>query len=145
MTNKLKIRRAKINDAQKIRILETRVWGEECTNKYDIPMYIRFGYVYVAEINNKIVGAICAYKTRNNAIYVCDWFVDEHYRKDGIGTKLYNMLIDAAVYYKIITFLDPKNLPTVAAHKKMGFKVTKKVKDAYGLGEQSDKLLVMLK
>ena len=49
MVEKIKIVKAKIEDSQEIRNLETEVWGEECTNKYDIPMYIRFGYVYVAK------------------------------------------------------------------------------------------------
>ena len=132
MVDNIKIRKAKIEDSQEIRNLETKVWGEECTNKYDIPMYIRFGYVYIAKEKDKIVGAICGYKTKNNKIYVCDWFVDKKYRNKKIGIKLYKRLI-STVKLPIITFLDPKRIPTMNAHKNLGFKVVKKVKNAYGL------------
>jgi L-amino acid N-acyltransferase YncA len=144
---KIKIVKAKIEDAQKIRILETKVWAEECTNKYDIPMYIRFGYVYVAKEGNRIIGAICSYKTKDNKVYVCDWFVDNKYRGKSIGMKLYKKLI-SSVKFPIVTFLDPARIPTVKAHEKLGFKLLKKVKNAYGINkglEKGERLLVILK
>jgi len=42
---KLPSERQKIEEAQEIRKLEERVWGEEVVNKYDIPMFIKFGCV----------------------------------------------------------------------------------------------------
>jgi hypothetical protein len=63
---KLQIVKAKVSDAQKIRSLETLVWNEEVTNKYDIPMFVQFGYVYTAKIGEKLVGAIIGYKTNGN-------------------------------------------------------------------------------
>lgn len=145
--NKIKILKATIDDAQQIRILETKVWGEECTNKYDIPMYIRFGYVYVAKDGKKIIGAICSYKTKDNKVYVCDWFVDKKYRGQDIGIKLYKKLINS-VKYPIVTFLDPARTPTVKAHEKLGFKLHKKIKNAYGIKkglEGGERHLVILK
>lgn len=143
---KIRILKAKIDDAQQIRVLETRVWGEECTNKYDIPMYIRFGYVYVAKEGERIIGAICSYKTRDGKIYVCDWFVDKNYRGKNIGIKLYKKLIDS-VKLPIVTFLDPDRIPTLKAHEKLGFRVLKKIKNAYGIDkglEAGERLLVIL-
>jgi hypothetical protein len=143
---KIRILKAKISDAQQIRTLETSVWGEECTNKYDIPMYIRFGYVYVAKEGDKIIGAICSYKTRDGKIYVCDWFVDKKYRGKSIGIRLYEKLIDNT-NLPIVTFLDPARIPTLKAHEKLGFKVWKKIKNAYGIDEgleAGERLLVIL-
>jgi ribosomal protein S18 acetylase RimI-like enzyme len=136
--NNVNISSAKIKDAQEIRILETSVWNEECTNKYDIPMYIRFGYVYIAKTRdqiknrNKIVGAICAYKTKDDEIYVCDWFVEKKFRGKNIGIRLYKKLI-ISVKCSIVTFLDPMRIATVHAHEKLGFKIIKRVKNAYGI------------
>ena len=141
----IKISKAKIEDSQEIRELETKVWDEECTNKYDIPMYIRFGYVYVAKEGNKIVGAICSYKTKENMVYVCDWFVDENYRGKDIGIKLYKKLI-SEVKVPIVNFLEENRIPTVNAHKKLGFKLWKRVKNAYGLdkGLKASERLLMI-
>ena len=43
------ISKAKVSEAQFIRKLEEKIWGEEVVNKYDAPMLVRFGYVYVAK------------------------------------------------------------------------------------------------
>ena len=47
---RIKIIRATNSDSQEIRRLEREVWKEEVVNKYDIPMFVRFGYVFVAKI-----------------------------------------------------------------------------------------------
>ena len=52
----IRIERAKPSDSKELRRLETRVWKEEVTNKYDLPMFIRFGYAFVAKDGNRIVG-----------------------------------------------------------------------------------------
>ncbi len=127
----IKITKAKVAEAQEIRKLEKKVWGEEVVNKYDIPMFVRFGYVFVAKDKKKIVGAICSYKTNIDEIYVCDWVVDPKYRNREIGLKLYQKLINS-VKNPIITFLDPHLTPTLRAHEKLGFKIVKRVDNAYG-------------
>jgi ribosomal protein S18 acetylase RimI-like enzyme len=142
----IQILRAKVSEAQEIRKLETKVWGEEVVNKYDIPMFVRFGYVFVAKDKNKIVGAIIAYKTKDDDIYVCDWVVDQKYRNKKIGLKLYTKLINS-VKNPIITFLDPKRIPTIKAHELLGFKIVKKVNNAYGYSqglESGNRLLARL-
>ena len=143
----IRIVNAKIEDSKQIRALETKIWGEECTNKYDIPMYIRFGYVYVAKEKNKVIGVICSYKTKDNKLYVCDWFVDEKYRGRNIGMRLYKRLISNA-RLPIVTFLDPARIPTIKAHEKLGFRLLKKVKNAYGIynnkRNSGERLFVML-
>ena len=127
----IRILKANVKDSQEIRRLETRVWKEEVTNKYDIAMFIRFGYVFIAKDANKIIGGICAYRTNKGKIYVCDWFVDKEYRNKKVGMRLYQKLIRVADA-DIVSFLDPENIPTLKAHMKLGFKIARKVKNAYG-------------
>jgi predicted N-acetyltransferase YhbS len=93
MVNKIIIIEAKVKEAQEIRKLEEKVWGEDVVNKYDIPMFVRFGYVFVAKDKGKIIGAICSYFTKVGELYVCDWVVDKNYQGKKIGTDLYKALI----------------------------------------------------
>lgn len=134
---KIKISKAKVPDAQAIRVLEERVWGEEVTNKYDIPMFVRFGYVYVARIGAKIVGAIVSYRTNKNEVYVCDLVVDPKYRRLKIGEKLYKKLLASVKGMNVVSFLDPKLGPTFELHKKLGGKIASHISDPYNL--QKDK------
>ncbi|MCL4387078.1 GNAT family N-acetyltransferase [Patescibacteria group bacterium] len=127
----IKILKAKVEDSEELRKLETKIWGEEVTNKYDLPEMIRFGYAYIAKDGKRIIGGIYADKTKDNRIYVYDWVVDEKYRREEIGEKLYKRLT-SATKLPVITFLDPNNVPTIEAHKKMGFKILRRVKNAYG-------------
>jgi N-acetylglutamate synthase-like GNAT family acetyltransferase len=144
----IKISRAKVIDAQKIRRLEDKVWGEEVVNKYDEPMFVRFDWCFVAKDKQKIVGAIIAYLTRNSEVFVSDWVVDKPYRGGDIGLSLYKKLIKETRGKNIITLIDPKNKPSLVAHKELGFKVVKTIKNAYGLSgglEGGNRILVRLK
>ena len=143
----ISIRKATAADAQEIRVLENKTWGEEVVNKYDIPMFVRFGWCFVAKEGKKLVGAICSFPTKDDEVYVCDWAVAKAYRGQSIGLKLYERLIREVKGKTIVTFLDPANIPTVEAHKKLGFKIIGKVKSPYGLKkgiEGDDRILVRL-
>ncbi len=143
----IRILRAKQSEAQEIRKFENKTWSEEVVNKYDIPMFVRFGWCFVAKDRKKIVGAICSFPTKDNEVYVCDWAVDKAYRGQNIGLKLYERLIREVTGKTIVTFLDPTNIPTLEAHKKLGFRVIGKVRSPYGLKkgiEGDDRILVRL-
>jgi len=146
--NIIKISRAKVIEAQAIRKLESKVWGEEVTNKYDEPMFIRFGWCFVAKDKQKIVGAIVAFLTRDNEVFVSDWVIDELYRHQDIGLHLYQRLIKEVKGRNIISLINPKNKASLLAHKELGFKVVKTIKDAYALPhglDGSSSILVRLK
>lgn len=127
--------KAEIADAQAIRKLEHKVWKEEVVNKYDIPMFVRFGYVYVAKYGSALAGAIISYRTNKNEVYVCDLAVEPKYRRLHIGEKLYKKLLQSTRGMNVVSFLDPKNIPTLELHKKLGAKVVSKIKNAYDLNK----------
>ncbi len=146
----IKITKAKISDAQAIRKLEHKVWKEEVVNKYDIPMFVRFGYVFIAKCENNIVGAIVSYKTNKDEVYICDLVVDPKYRNLKIGEKLRIKLFKEVKGMNVVSFLDPKNTPIINLNKKMGAKIVAKIKDVYGLedtatNESSTRLFVRTK
>ncbi len=130
----IKIQKAKISEAQTIRHLEERVWGKGVTSKYDAPMFVRFGYCYVAKDNNKMVGAIIAYPTKQGDVYVTDIIVAASYRRTNVGERLYQVLLQA-VRQPIVSFIDPRNTASLALHRKLGAKVVRRVKDPFVLNE----------
>lgn len=131
----IKITKAKTSDSQQIKKLEDKIWDEEVVNKYDIPMFVSFGYVFVAKDKDKIIGAIVAYPTKQNEVYVCDWVVDKKYRKMKIGEKLYKKLIKSVGKRSVVSFVETNNAPSIKAHQKFGFKIVKKIKNSYDLNE----------
>lgn len=130
------IRRAKINESQKIRKFEDRAWHEKnVTSECDMANAVRFSYVFVAIERDKIVGLICAVRTRNDDVYVEEWCVDEKYRGKGIGKKLYIRLLKEVGNKKILAFTQLSNKISQKAHCRLGFKIVEKVEDAYNTGE----------
>ena len=130
---KITLRKAKVSDSKAVRLLETKVWEEEVTSKYDTPMLIRFGYAFVACVDTKIVGTIMGYRTNTNEIYVCDIVVDEKYRGQHVGEKLYRRLLKEVKGTNIVSFLDPSRTATLHLHQKLGAKVIKKMKNVFAL------------
>ena len=86
------IRPAQVTDSLAIWKLETVAHGEEVTSRYDIPMFIHFGYVFVAEEENKIIGSIIALKTKQGDVTITDWVVHPQFQHRGIGLQLYRVL-----------------------------------------------------
>lgn len=142
----IKISFAKLSDAAAIRRLENKTWGGEVVSKYDVPMFIQLGYVFVAKDQNKIIGAICSYLTKRGEVHVCDWVVDKTYRGQNIGLKLFNKLLLAVKNRPLISYINIKNAPSLAAHKKLGFKFKSlpKSADPFYLVEGGKRVLARL-
>jgi predicted N-acetyltransferase YhbS len=137
----IKIAKAKPSDDLEILKLERRIWKEDfhlkdVAGKYDLGSFIRLGLVFVAKYKNKIVGTIISFVTKTGEIFIADWIVDEKYRNLGIGTRLYNKLKSNAKKRKFITYIETRYKDSIRIHKKMGFKIKKKVRDIYGIGEK---------
>lgn len=140
--------KAKSSDAAAVRALEALVWEEEVTSKYDTPMFIRFGYVFIAKTGKKIIGAIVAFPTNGGDVFVSDIVVHPEYQGQGIGEKLYRKLLKAVRGTDIVSFLNPYLLPTRELHKKLGGKTVARIKDAYQLKEGlevGERLLIRIK
>ena len=128
------ISKAVKSDSKNIIELEERVWKEKnVTSIYDIPIFIKYGYTFVAKDENKIIGVIIAIKTKEDNIFVLDWIIDKKYRRREIGKKLYKKLITSIKNSAILSLVDENNIASINAHKKLGFKIIKKLKDPYHL------------
>ena len=133
MKSNIEIRKAKSSEAQAIRKLEHEIWKEEVVNKYDIPMLIRFGYVYVAYDGDSLVGAVIAFCTNNNEIFVSDIVIDSDHQGQGIGERLYQKLLHDTKGKDIFAFVDPQRVASVKLHEKLGGTIVERVKDPYDL------------
>lgn len=132
------IRRAKSNEGRKIMEFEMRVWQDkEVVSRYEAVNLARFGYTFVAVDNGEIIGVIVGMKTRDDKIKIVDWLVDEKYRGQGIGVKLYDKLKKETKGCEIISFINCKNLRSLSAHQKIGFLKFGKIKDPYCSGDGS--------
>ncbi len=132
----IKISKARLSEAQPIRVLEQEAHGEEVTSRYDAALIVRFGYAYVATENGKIIGAITAWQTRNGEVKINDWVVHPEHRRKGIGAKLYRKLLEEAQGKVILALVDEKNSASANAHRKLGFTEVERVDDAYGKGDE---------
>lgn len=137
---KISIKRAALTDAQQIRKLEEKVWAHAVTSSYDAAMFVRFGYCFIAKQGTKLVGAIIAFPTRQQEVYVTDVVVAAKQRRSNVGERLYRRLLHT-VSQPVISFVDPANSASLALHSKLGGRVARRVKDPYVLGE-GFKLLV---
>ena len=129
------IQRAENSDAAAIHQLETQVYGEEVTNRYDTPMFIRFGYVFVAQDDGKIMGVIQAIKTNRDEIKVNSWFVHPEYQRRGIGRKLYQRLIQETRGHDVVAIVLDDNHLSFQAHRQLGFTVVEQLADPFSLGQ----------
>ncbi len=101
--------------------------------------------VFVAKIGKRIVGAIIGIETNKKDVFVADWVVDKAHRGRKIGKALYKRLFKAAGRTPVITLVSTRYRVSLAAHKEMGFKEKRLIKDAYGVGEKENYHLLYMK
>ncbi|NLF35987.1 MAG: GNAT family N-acetyltransferase [Clostridiaceae bacterium] len=70
---------------------------------------------YGAYINNEIIGVIA---TRNNGNHIALFFVDGRYHRQGIGRKLFQVVLEKSTGNKITVNSSPY---AVEIYKKLGF------------------------
>ncbi len=140
---KISIARARIPDVDGILELQGNIWRDEGgqSNRYDMCDWISHGYAFVAKHRNRIVGAITAFRTSRNELYVTEWIVDKEYRRKGIGSRLYRRLI-STTQLPILSILSTDYKESVAGHSKLGFRLVKRLRNPYGLKEKKERLLV---
>lgn len=129
------------SDSEAIRTLEKEAHGEEVTSRYDAALMARFGYAYVAKEQGKVVGAITAWQTAKGEVNINDWVVNAAHRRQGVGEKLYLKLILETKGKIILSLVDIKNVASMKAHQKLGFKIVRKMQDAYQLGKGDEQVL----
>ena len=126
------ISKAKIKDCPKIVELEKKIRNEDfVSNVYESAAFIKYGFVFIAKDNEKIIWAIIAFMGKNDIVFVTDFVVDPKYRNYGIWHKLYNKLIKE--WKKTIHALVwPDYKESINLHEELWFKLIKKENYPYG-------------
>jgi ribosomal protein S18 acetylase RimI-like enzyme len=139
------IEKGKIKDMRKIKLLEERVWEENNVfGRYAISVFIRFGYVFVAKDDGAIIGVVHAIGTKKDEVYITDLFVDRRYHSQGVATKLYKRLIEAANGKPVISFVQVHNESSLRVHEKLGFRIVKKLRGVNDISPNSACYLMKL-
>jgi ribosomal protein S18 acetylase RimI-like enzyme len=87
-------------------------------------VWVAGAYVFVARDGAQVVGAIVAFPTRQETLFVHKVMVQQHYRGRGIGTRLFDLLleeIDASVHASCFLTVDPAKEAAVRRYERIGF------------------------
>lgn len=139
----MEIRKAKQGDFLEIHRLDQEVWKQN--HKADhIPdgshtwkIWEVSAIVFVALIDEVIVGVSLAFPTMEQTFCIHKIFVAKELRSQGIGTKLMRALLDKIDNSKALSFLtvDPRNQNALKMYEKLGFVDRKFIKEYYGKDE----------
>ena len=87
-------------------------------------VWVAGAYVFVARDGAQVVGAIVAFPTRQETLFVHKVMVEQRYRGRGIGTRLFDLLleeIDASVRASCFLTVDPAKEAAVQRYERIGF------------------------
>ena len=135
----INIKNASKNDWSLVQNLEKAVRGKfysSAVTKKDIINYINNESVLLANIqNNTTIGKI-SYSIKSNVIEISGLIILPEWRGRGYGAYLTNYVINRfpqSKYFELT--VHPENKPAIDIYKKIGFKITKTIKNMYGDGE----------
>ena len=87
-------------------------------------IWVDDAHVFVAHERGHAVGAIVALPSRHGTLFVHKVMVEEPYRRRGIGTRLFELLlahVDATVGAACYLTVDPSKAAEVTRYERLGF------------------------
>ncbi|MFA5691981.1 MAG: GNAT family N-acetyltransferase [Acholeplasmataceae bacterium] len=138
------IRKAKVNDLEKIVDLELKIFNEslgvsfllnELKNKDS-------SNILVYELENTIIGYL-SYRFNENKAELLNFLIDSKYQTKGYGTKFFNFFIEDLKKREInslILEVRSKNLKAISFYKNYNYKLINTFKNHY----KDDDALVLL-
>jgi ribosomal protein S18 acetylase RimI-like enzyme len=87
-------------------------------------IWVDDAFVFVARDGDRVVGAIVALPSRHGLLFVHKVMVDAAYRRRGIGTRLFELLlehVDATVHGACYLTVDPSRETEVRRYERLGF------------------------
>ena len=125
----MKIRKAVPGDFLAIAALDREAW-KDGTNSEFIPdgehawrIWIEHGIVFCAETAAQVVGAVLVFPATNGTYCLHKVFVDEEFRTQGIGSKLFDRVLNELDQLQVPVWLtvSPENEAAIALYEKWGF------------------------
>jgi GNAT superfamily N-acetyltransferase len=110
--------------------LDGRAWAESAhpdrvpDGEHVWRIWVDDAFVFVARDGARVVGAIVALPSRHGALLVHKVMVDAAYRRRGIGTRLFELLlehVDATIRAACYLTVDPSREAEVRRYERLGF------------------------
>lgn len=137
------IRRAEKKDFLAIADLDRKAWSEHPGGEF-IPdgehvwaVWTEQAIIYCAYEGDNLLGAVLAFPTINNAYWLHKAFVSREARGKGVGSKLFEAIIEEIDRLKtdISLTVEPSNANAIALYEKFGFTEKNFVESYYRPGE----------
>lgn len=135
--------KARIADFLSIAALDRTAWQQNRISNF-IPdgehvwrLWVEHALVYSAKDGDTVIGAILAFPCVSSIYCVHKVFVEQSYRGQDVGTKLFEMLLCEIDKLKVKCFLtvDPTNEAALRLYAKWGFTEKKYIKGYYRANE----------
>ncbi|MFT5917647.1 MAG: ribosomal-protein-alanine N-acetyltransferase [Bacteroidia bacterium] len=145
------IEKAKTSHFLKIAELDREAWSENIEATF-IPdgehawrLWVEHALVFVAISNSEISGAVLAFPCLDGSFCLHKVFVDRTHRGKGIGSLLFDVLLQRIDELKVDIFLtvDPMNEAAISLYEKWGFTEREFVKGYYRPSEDRFELYRM--
>lgn len=110
--------------------LDGRAWSESAhpervpDGEHVWRIWVDDAFVFVARDGERVAGAIVALPSRHGTLFVHKVMVDAAYRRRGIGSRLFELLlehVDATVHAACYLTVDPTKEAEVRRYERLGF------------------------
>jgi len=132
---------------KELALLEEDVFGRGGLNEWTLPVFVRYGKVFLLEEKGKVEGSAEFIKSWSNPklVFLAGFSIRQNKRGKGLGSffleKVIGFLREDGVK-SINATVSPFNKRALGLYEKMGFVRVGYLENEYGLGE--DRLLVKL-
>jgi len=110
--------------------LDSRAWSESAhpervpDGEHVWSIWVDDAFVFVARKDDRVAGAIVAFPSMEGTLFVHKVMVDAAYRRRGIGSRLFELLlehVDATVHAACYLTVDPTKEAEVRRYERLGF------------------------
>jgi ribosomal-protein-alanine N-acetyltransferase len=127
------------NQVKEIAALEAEAFGRGGLNEWHLPVIIRHGYLFVAQLNAKIIAVLSAIRSASQpaTVFIFDFSVSKDYRQKGYGRQLLVYALEQFKKegFKIVQLTTaPENKAALHLYQSLGFQQQAFLKNEYGLG-----------
>ncbi len=112
--------------------------GESAPNRWMLPVIASWGLLYVASVDNKIIGSAQIMRCMEAGdLYMDAFYIQPGYRRVGCGKKFLFLLkkqLGQLGFMRLLATMDPNNGAGVRLYATAGFEVVDNLPDYYGKG-----------
>lgn len=139
------IRKARINDLEKIIYLENKVFKESLGYNFLLnELKNKYSNILIYELNKNIIGYI-GYRINDNYAELLNFLIDPDYQQKGYGIKIFNNILKDLRNKNITSLIlevRSKNEKAISFYQKYNYKLINTYKNYY---KDDDALVLLIK